>query len=460
MGSAPPSVPQQRYQILERIGAGGMAEVFVARALGPHGFEKRVALKRIRPEYAQNPRFERRLIEEARLAVTLDHANIVPVFDCGWFGESLCVVMELVDGIDLSSMLYELRVRDQQVPVAIAIYMATEILEGLDFAHSRGVIHRDVSPSNILISKSGEVKLADFGIALAPGRPVPQSAADRIAGKWRFMSPEQTRGELLDGRSDIFSAGAVLFELFTGQRLFDGDDPRSVVQSVRSSEIPRPSTLRRDLPEELDALVASALERDPARRPQRPAVLVQRLSSLARAGSLHATGRDLASLVEELLPTEIMELPPCDMAGGEARIDDILLSGLRRRGPAREDWNTEETTGSVARRLSEEDAETPPPEPDTEPLAGAERDTATITLVMPLADRAVSGAAGDPESEAGEGPAPRMAPSVSVAETALSTDPAAISRSRSARSGRGGLVIAAIGFVVLIAWLVAHWARP
>ena len=316
MGSFPQNALRHRYQILERVGAGGMAEVFAARTIGPHGFEKMVALKRILPEYAQNPRFEQRLIDEAHIAVTLDHANIVSVFDCGRFGESLCVVMELVDGLDLASVLYELCARDRQVPVAVAIYLATEVLAGLDFAHAHGVIHRDVSPSNILISKSGEVKLADFGIALATGQTASQSSAKRIAGKWRFMSPEQARGEALDARSDLFSAGAVLFELFTGHRLFDGEDARTVVQNLRSMEIPRPSSLRRDLPEEIDALVASALQRDPAQRPERAAVLVSSLSAIARARSLRACARDLVLLVEELLPTEIMEFPPCGAAAG------------------------------------------------------------------------------------------------------------------------------------------------
>ncbi len=346
-----------------------MAEVYAAKALRPHGFEKNVAVKRILPEFSSRPGCEQRLIAEARLAVTLSHANIVSVFDCGRFGDSLCVVMELVDGLDLSSMLYELRVRDRPMPIDLALYVATELLQGLDFAHARGVIHRDVSPSNILVSKAGEVKLADFGIAQAIGEGAPQPSTKRIAGKWRFMSPEQTRGAVLDARSDLFSAGAVLFEIFTGRQLFVGKDAQAIVRKVRSMQIPSASSLRRDLPAELDALLASALEREPQRRSERAAVLVRGLAAIARAHSLHATARDLVPLVEELSPTEIMEVPPCDVRSPAGPIDEVLLSGLSRRRPPSDDWNTEETTGSITRRLSEEDGEAPPR--DDEPPNGS-----------------------------------------------------------------------------------------
>jgi len=371
--------PQHRYELVKRIGVGGMAEVFSAKAHGPHGFEKKLALKRILPEYAKSARFERRLIAEARIAVTLNHANIVPVFDCGRFGDSLYVAMELVDGLDLAAVLRGLRERDQQMPIEIGLHVATELLHALDFAHTRGVVHCDVSPSNILISRAGEVKLADFGIAQAIEPGEMQTAARQIAGKWRFMSPEQTRGEDLDARSDLFSAGVVLFELFTGHRLFDGDDTKAMIRNVRSMEIPKPSTFRGELPEGLDELLASALQRSRDARPRRASVLGGVVADIARARSLHASARDLAALLAELTPDEITEIAPSDLPSSADLIDGIVRSELSLRGAGRDDWNTQETSGSGARRLSEYDDES---DPGDRELPEEDR-TATITLVMP-----------------------------------------------------------------------------
>src|SRR6266545_3334065 len=153
----------KRYELVERIAVGGMAEVFRARAYGPHGFEKVLAIKRILPGLAADPKFERRFIAEAKLAMSLNHANIVQVLDFSRFGQSLYIVMEYLDGGDLAHVLETLRAGDVQIPLPAALHVAVELLKGLDFAHQRGVVHRDVSPSNVLLSRAGEVKIADFG---------------------------------------------------------------------------------------------------------------------------------------------------------------------------------------------------------------------------------------------------------------------------------------------------------
>jgi len=373
MDHTPPIGPQHRYELLERIGTGGMAEVFSARARGPHGFEKRLALKRILPVYAADERFQRRLLAEARIAATLSHSNIVSVFDCGRFGDSLYVAMELVDGLDLAALIRLLRERARSIPIEIAVYVAIELLEALDYAHARGVVHRDVSPSNILVSRAGEVKLADFGIAKAVGEDAMRTSVRRVVGKWRYMSPEQTRGQELDARSDLFSAASTLFELFTGQRLFGGEEIESIVRNVRSQELPLPSSVRPALPEDLDAPLLAALAREAAERPARASELVSRLERVAVARSFHATALDLAALVEELVPREVTDVADQPERDSAALIDAIIRSELAlRRGAS--DRRTEETSGTGARRLSEDDARAP---------AAADEHTGTITLVMP-----------------------------------------------------------------------------
>ena len=184
-----------RYDVLDRIAVGGMAEVFLAKAYGAHGFEKTLAIKRILPELARDPEFEERFIAEAKVAVRLSHTNVVQVFDFGRFAGSLFIAMEYVDGLDLAALLRRLRDRGMKMPVAAAFQIAIELSRGLDFAHTHGVVHRDVSPSNILLSKAGEVKIADFGIAVAaqPGKTV-AAGRRKVMGKWRYMSPEQARG--------------------------------------------------------------------------------------------------------------------------------------------------------------------------------------------------------------------------------------------------------------------------
>ena len=252
----------ERYDVLDRIAVGGMAEVFLAKAYGAHGFEKTLAIKRILPELARDPEFEARFIAEAKVAVRLSHANVVQVFDFGRIGESLFIAMEYVDGLDLAAMLRKFKDEGRQVPLPAAFHIAIEIVRALDFAHGHNVVHRDVSPSNILISRAGEVKIADFGIAVAAqphrgGGPGPR----KVMGKWRYMSPEQTRGDTLDTRSDLFSAASVMFELFTGEKLFPGDEAEDITKNIETMPIPR-TTLAARRP-------AVAARRDPRRRRSR-----------------------------------------------------------------------------------------------------------------------------------------------------------------------------------------------
>jgi serine/threonine protein kinase len=312
----------ERYDVLDRIAVGGMAEVFLAKAYGAHGFEKTIAIKRILPELASDPEFAARFIAEAKVAVRLSHANIVQVFDFGRIGESLFIAMEFVDGLDLAAMLRKFKDEGRQVPLPAAFHIAIEIMRALDFAHGHNVVHRDVSPSNILVSRAGEVKIADFGIAVAARPHTGASVAGprKVMGKWRYMSPEQTRGDQLDTRSDLFSAASVLFELFTGQKLFPGDEAEDIAKNIESMPIPRMQTLRSNLPSRLDEVLAGPLSRKPIDRPTRPATVLRSLIELSYESSIMATALDVAEALATVIPAKRQE--------GRGALDDVIRKQL------------------------------------------------------------------------------------------------------------------------------------
>ncbi len=311
----------ERYDVLDRIAVGGMAEVFLAKAYGAHGFEKTLAIKRILPELAKDPEFAARFIAEAKVAVRLSHANIVQVFDFGRIGESLFIAMEYVDGLDLAAMLRKFKDEGRPVPLPAAFHIAIEIIRALDFAHGHNVVHRDVSPSNILISRAGEVKIADFGIAVAAqphrgGGPGPR----KVMGKWRYMSPEQARGDTLDTRSDLFSAASVIFELFTGQKLFPGEEAEDIAKNIELMPIPKMTSLRAGLPSRLDDVLGGALARKPIDRPSRPATVLRSLIELSYESSIMATALDVAEALATVIPAK--------RQSGRGALDDVIRKQL------------------------------------------------------------------------------------------------------------------------------------
>ncbi len=311
----------ERYDVLDRIAVGGMAEVFLAKAYGAHGFEKTLAIKRILPELAKDPEFAARFIAEAKVAVRLSHANIVQVFDFGRIGESLFIAMEYVDGLDLAAMLRKFKDESRPVPLPAAFHIAIEIIRALDFAHGHNIVHRDVSPSNILISRAGEVKIADFGIAVAArphrgGGPGPR----KVMGKWRYMSPEQARGDTLDTRSDMFSAASVIFELFTGTKLFPGEEAEDIIKNIETMPIPKMASLRPGLPSRLDDVLAGPLARKPIDRPTRPATILRALIELSYESSIMATALDVAEALATVVPAKKIS--------GAGALDDVIRKQL------------------------------------------------------------------------------------------------------------------------------------
>jgi serine/threonine protein kinase len=266
-----------RYQLLERIGKGGMAEVFRAVAHGMEGFERIFVVKRIRPDRSDSPKFVHMFCEEARISALLNHPNIVQVYDFGNIDGAYFMAMEHLVGKDLSTVMRVVRARGGAIPPSLAAYVAREAARALHHAHTllmpdgtpAGVVHRDVTPSNIMLLKAGGVKILDFGIAKAAALARPAAAGGRpprLAGKLSYLSPELVRGAAVDHRSDIFSLGVVLWEMVAGERLFTGENETETLQNVLTQAIAEPSRRRDSIPAVLDAIVARALDREPANR--------------------------------------------------------------------------------------------------------------------------------------------------------------------------------------------------
>ncbi len=250
-----------------------MAELFKAQQRGVQGFQKIVAIKRILPHFSDNEDFVTMFIDEAKLAAQLTHPNIVQIFDLGKAGSSYYIAMEYVNGRDLRTLLKKVREYGTPFPEQVAAFVVMKVAAALDYAHrKRGfddrelkLVHRDISPQNVILSTEGAVKLVDFGIAKAASK-ASHTVAGALKGKLLYMSPEQATGQPLDNRSDLYSLGLVLFELLTGRRLFAGESEMSVLESVREGRIQAPRDLDARLPLEINTLVLKALGKDPADR--------------------------------------------------------------------------------------------------------------------------------------------------------------------------------------------------
>ncbi len=285
--------PARRYRIERYLTEGGMGAIYVGKKLGPSGFEKEVVLKQLLPEYTARPEFRDLFFREAKISATLDHANIVHTFDLVESEESLFIVMEYVRGVDLRTIIRRSKLRRRELSPAAALHITLEVLAGLSYAHNRrsstgqsmAIIHRDVSPSNILCSAQGEVKLSDFGIAKAATH---SSAFYRVRGKVGYMSPEQARNQPIDHRSDLYSVAVCLYEALTLERLFVGDlsTPADVIYS---QPIVPPSQKRTGLPPALDVVLATALSADPHDRYQDSVAFADALRQVAhRHGLLYS----------------------------------------------------------------------------------------------------------------------------------------------------------------------------
>jgi eukaryotic-like serine/threonine-protein kinase len=267
--------PQQRYRVIERIAAGGMAEVFRAESAGLEGFKKTVAIKRVLPHLSQKKEFIGMFLDEARLSATLSHSNVVQVFDIGVGDDTYFIVMEYVDGANLKAVIEHRKQLGRPLPIEVACLIGLRTCEGLAYAHEAvdalgqplGIVHRDVSPPNVLITRHGEVKVVDFGLAKANSQ-LEASEPGIIKGKFSYLSPEAALGESVDHRTDIFATGIILWEMITGTRLFLGDSDLATVRQVQGARVPPLSQYVKDVPPTLEHIMGQALARNPKSRYQ------------------------------------------------------------------------------------------------------------------------------------------------------------------------------------------------
>ena len=264
---------QQRYRVIKRLASGGMAEVFVAESAGIEGFRKQVAIKRVLPQLSKKEQFIAMFLDEARLSAHLSHSNVVSVFDIGVGDGTYFIVMEYVEGADLKAVMDHYKKIGEHIPVESACYIATRICQGLGYAHelknaegkSLDIIHRDITPANVLITRYGEVKIVDFGLAKASSQ-LAASDAGVIKGKFGYLAPETVMEMPVDRRVDVFAVGIILWEMLTGRRLFLGDTDFQTVRQVRDAVVPSIGAINRAVSPELEEIVRRALARDPAQR--------------------------------------------------------------------------------------------------------------------------------------------------------------------------------------------------
>jgi hypothetical protein len=289
-----------------------MAELFLARTVGPEGFEKLVVLKKILPKFADNQKFVRLFLDEARLAAALDHPHIAHVYDLGKLETSYFFTMEYVHGQDLHATVKRTARQGKRLPIAHAVQLAHAVASALHYAHERrgpdgsllGIVHRDVSPSNVLIAYDGAIKLVDFGVAKAATSTV-KTRTGTLKGKISYMSPEQAKGSPIDRRSDVFALGIVLWELVTSQRLFKAENDLATIQRIINSETQPPTELREDCPPELETIILKALAVDVNERYQTAEELQLDLEELAREHKLVQSTVALRGYMNDLFAEEI-----------------------------------------------------------------------------------------------------------------------------------------------------------
>ena len=324
-----------RYEVTRKLAEGGMAEIFLARAVGPEGFSKDVVIKVVRSFLATDPQFVQMFIAEARLASRLNHANVVQIFDFGKHDDTYYLAMEYVRGASLWDLRQRCRQEGVPFPATLAAELGAQVARGLHYAHTlsdrgqkMGVVHRDVTPHNVLLSFDGAVKLTDFGIAKAQ---TTHTAPGMLKGKFAYMSPEQARGEAVDARTDIFALGIVLWELLTGGRLFDGDSELAVLRAVEQSVIAPPSRLNPDVPQDLSDIVMKALARPLPERFQSAFELERALATWVLRTAQTMEDTSIALFLQQLYRAEVDadERPgtPAHGAAAVSRVDDELASG-------------------------------------------------------------------------------------------------------------------------------------
>lgn len=309
-----PSTHFGKYHLLDKIGSGGMAELFLARQTGLSGFEKVVAIKRILPHLIQSSEFVTMFVNEAKLAALLSHQNIVQIYDLGNIDSAYFIAMEYVMGKDLRTLLSYARSKNLLPSIGDILIITSKICSALDYAHRKKdlngtdlhLVHRDISPQNILVSYEGEVKLVDFGIAKA-ATGVQETKTGVLKGKLAYMSPEQAWGKPIDHRTDIFALGIVLYEALTGHRLFTGNNEISILEKVRQADVPAPTRLNPGIPSELEGILLRALAKEPENRYQTASEMQMALESLITQKGYAFSSLSLSNYMKILYEEEMIK---------------------------------------------------------------------------------------------------------------------------------------------------------
>jgi len=327
---------RDRYTITERLDHGGMAEVFRGVAESMEGFKKSVAIKRILPNLTKNQKFVSMFLDEARLSLFLQHANIVQVFDISKTPDNAYfLVMEYVDGCNLKGLLERQKQKNRRIDVGHSVYLMIECCKALQYAHSLdhpetneplGIVHRDISPPNILLSKNGEIKLVDFGLAKANSQ-IESTDPGVVKGKFSYLSPEAASGRDVDSRADVFAVGIILWELFTGRRLFYGDTDYQTVELVRQARVPSIAALNPEIDAEIEQVVRKSLARDPDDRYQHAADLGDALAQFLFSRRMKVTARDIAALVRD---TQVEMMRKRSAEPKDSLIDALILDEMQK----------------------------------------------------------------------------------------------------------------------------------
>jgi serine/threonine-protein kinase len=360
---APDALPKRfgKYTLIRKLAVGGMAELFLGLQRSMAGFEKLVVIKRVLPKLARDEDFARMLLDEARIAATLNHPNVAHIYDVGVFDGQYYIAMEHIHGEDLRSIVRQMRAESvASFPLEHALAIVLGCCAGLAYAHDKrdldgvplNIVHRDVSPQNILVTFSGDVKLVDFGIAKAGRSSMEDTKSGKLKGKVPYMSPEQAQGEPLDARSDVFSLGVILFELSTGRRLFKGTSEYDTMRMIAEGEYPRPRTINPALPERLEEIIVRALTRNREHRYPSARAFQSDLEGFIRAERLAVSPLSLGEWMQALFAMKLQqqrqmlqegrqlaEVIAAQVAEEEAEAQHQTLgSGVRPRKASRLPW--------------------------------------------------------------------------------------------------------------------------
>lgn len=406
-----------KYLLLERLATGGMAEVYRAKASGAGGFEKQLAIKRILPTYSQNEEFRRMFEYEARLSSMLTHANIVQVYDFVKSGDTYLLAMEYVDGKNLRQFVNKARKVNLQLPLAFAAYIVNEVCKGLEYAHGKkddltgkplNIIHRDMSPQNVMLSYDGAVKIVDFGIAKAKDR-VDETRSGVIKGKFGYMSPEQANGLPIDHRSDIFSTGIILFELISGRRLFAAENDMATLKLIQECIIPAPTRINPKIPAEFEKITLKALTKDLNLRYQNAGNFHRNLQAFLSKHFPNYTQKDAADTISMVFRQEI--------EAEKKRLEQLHRQSIPFSQGAREkipdDWGGDPEPSASDGEVTKSDAR--------------ENTPATFVDEISVGDNPVSKSEGMPDaSKANEEPQDSVSEATRVDGSVSNLDPASI----------------------------------